>query len=292
MEINAIRTSFQPVTAMPFALTAYSVEIASPGDSAMELIIAREVICEWNALHALERKQILLPLYGEGARAGSPADMLVAFFPASQGTPDEQAVRDTGGEIEKHLKAGRPALVYFSGARADFAAASVAQEKEWNDLKRRYESRTAVDSYGDEKEFRAKFSRQIDTILDAHGHFQDNKASAPVAAPAPPPEPERELSSHARTLLSEACEDFEAYIGRIKIGNTLKIQANGKQLVDPAKPEMIATWDAAFGELLTGGYIRDAGCNGQLYQISTKGFDFLKSIGKTPVGYIAEMGGM
>jgi hypothetical protein len=39
-------------------------------------------------------------------------------------------------------------------------------------------------------------------------------------------------------------------------------------------------------------FIRDAGCNGQLFQISTKGFDFLKTIGKTPVGYIAELGGM
>jgi hypothetical protein len=276
---------------MPCALTAYSVKIASPGDSAMELIIAREVICEWNARHALERKQILLPLDGEEIPACSPADLLVAFFSASQEMPDEQAVHDTGGEIEKHLQAGRPALIYFSGARADFAAASVAQEKGWSDLRRCYESRAVIDSYGDEKEFRAKFSRQIETTIGTHGYFKgDAPVPAPVAAPVPPPE--RELSAFARTLLIEACEDFEAYIGRVKVGNTLKIQANGKQLVDPGKPDLIAIWDAAFEELLTGGYVRDAGCNGQLYQISTKGFDFLKSIGKTPVGYIAEMGGM
>jgi hypothetical protein len=273
---------------MACALTAYSVKMVSPGHSAMELIIAREVMGEWNAHHALERKQILLPLEGEGIPARLPADLLVAFFPIFQGTPDEQALRNAGEEIERHLQAGRPALIYFSGARADFAAASVAQEKEWGDLRRRYESRAVIDSYGDEKEFRAKFSRQIDTIIGTHGYFQD-QVSASTAVPAPPPE--RELSALARTLLSEACEDFEAYISRIKVGNTLKIQANGKQLVDPAKPELIATWDAAFEELLAGSYICDAGCNGQLYQISTKGFDFLKTIGKTPVGYIAEMGG-
>jgi hypothetical protein len=259
----------------------------------MELTIAREVICEWNALHALERKQILLPLYGEGIPASSPADLLVAFFSASSETPDEKAVRDTGGEIEKQLQAGRPALIYFSGARADFAAASAAQEKGWNDLRKRYESRAAIDSYGDEKEFRAKFSRQIETTIGTHVHFKDDvpvPAAVAVAAPAPPPE--KELSAFARTLLIEACEDFEAYIGRVKVGNTLKIQANGKQLVDPGKPDLVAIWDGAFAELLTGGYLRDAGCNGQLYQISTKGFAFLKSIGKTPVGYIAELGGM
>ena len=90
----------------------------------------------------------------------------------------------------------------------------------------------------------------------------------------------------------EACDDFEAYIGRIKIGSTLKIQANGKQLVEQDNPATAAKWESAFQELLAGGFIRDAGCNGQLFQISTKGFDFLKTIGKTPVGYIAELGGM
>jgi hypothetical protein len=51
-------------------------------------------------------------------------------------------------------------------------------------------------------------------------------------------------------------------------------------------------WENAFHELLHGGYIREAGFHGQLYQISAKGFDLLKTLGKTPVGYIAEMGGM
>jgi hypothetical protein len=100
------------------------------------------------------------------------------------------------------------------------------------------------------------------------------------------------LSPWAQTILIEACDDFEAYIGRIKAGGTLKIQANGKQLVEQNDPAAAAKWESAFQELLSGEFIRDAGCNGQLFQISTKGFAFLKSIGKTPVGYIAELGGM
>ena len=100
------------------------------------------------------------------------------------------------------------------------------------------------------------------------------------------------LSACAQEILIEACDDFEAYIGRNKVGTTLKIQANGKQLVEQGNPETVAKWDRAFDELLSGGYIHDAGYNGQLFQISTRGFEFLKSIGKTPVGYIAELGGM
>src|ERR1700727_2429104 len=99
---------------MPCTVTAFRVKIASPGDEAMELIIAREVIYEWNARHSLEQKRVLLPLDGEAstedAPEGSPNDVLIAFFCASSGTSSTQAGADT--EIEKQLQAGRPALVY------------------------------------------------------------------------------------------------------------------------------------------------------------------------------------
>ena len=104
--------------------------------------------------------------------------------------------------------------------------------------------------------------------------------------------PAKPLSLCAQAILVEACDDFEAYIGRIKVGDSLRIQANGKQLVEQGVPGAVAKWEGAFQELLGGGFIRDAGCNGQLFQISTKGFEFLKTVGNTPIGYIAEMGGM
>ena len=259
----------------------------------MELIIAREVICDWNARHGFEQKQILLPLYGEGARDSLSTDLLVAFFCASQGKPSDHTARDTGTDIEKQLQAGRPALIYFSEARNDFAGINELQEQELSEYKKRYAWRATIDSYGDEKEFRAKFARQLETMVGTHGQFKAD-ALIPSAVPTSKPEPivARELSKCAQTLLSEACEDFEAYIGRIKLGNTLKIQANGKQLVNQNDPDAAVMWDAAFQELLSGGFIRESGCNGQLFQISSKGFDFLKSIGKTPVGEIGYLGGM
>ncbi len=269
---------------MPSAVTAYSVKIASPGDAAMELIIAREVVGEWNALHALKEKQVLLPLDGEGSEELS--DLLVAFFCATKGIPDDPAESDTMAQIEKYLQSARPALIFVSEARAHFAGANAAQEQELHDLKKRYDVRALVETYGNEKEFRAKFAHYLALTVDHHFHFV---ALGPEVVEVNRP-PARELSELARMLLTEACEDFEAYLGRVKIGTTLKIQANGKQLVDQNKPELMAAWESAFEELLNGGFIRDVGYNGQLYQISSKGFDFLKSIGKMPGGYIAEMG--
>ena len=286
-------TSVNPDTAMPCTVTAFSVKIVSPGDAGIELTIARDVIGEWNARNALEQKRILLPLLGDG-ESNSPSDLMIAFFCGKTETPDGSET-----EIEKHLLTGRPALVYFSEGRSDLIGARMSPGPVLEDFKKRYAT-AIVASYGDEKELRATLARQLDATISNHGHFKTSVSSSSsevsVAVPEAPAEPPASstgaLSSCAQTILSEACDDFEAYIGRIKVGTLLRIQANGKQLVEPQTPESIATWDSAFHELLNGGYIRDAGCNGQLFQISTTGFEFLKTIGKTPVGYIAELGGM
>jgi hypothetical protein len=275
---------------MPCAVTAFSVKIVSPGGAGIEFIIAREVVGEWNARHALEQKRILLPL--DAARDPSQTDLLIAFFCDS---PGDQASEGAEEEIENQLREGRPALVYFSEARVDLRGAPMLQGGSLDEFKKRYMTAT-VDSYADDKEFRAKFARHLDITVSSHDHFKiDPASSSAPPAPAPKPlDPRRTgpLSPWAQTILIEACDDFEAYIGRIKAGGTLKIQANGKQLVEQNDPAAAAKWEGAFQELLSGEFIRDAGCNGQLFQISTKGFAFLKSIGKTPVGYIAELGGM
>jgi hypothetical protein len=283
---------------MPCAVNAFNVKIASPGETAMELIIAREVIWAWNEQHALERKQILLPLYRKEAHESCPGDLLIAFFCASAIKAQSPERKDVSAAIEQHLEAGRPVLIYFSEARVDLEEVSFEQEEELFRLGKRYGGRAKIDAYGNDKEFRAKLTRDLEASLAEHAHFQLEARSSETVAVAPPvvtppaPPPEKKLSEHAVTLLSEACEDFEAYIGRNKIGTTLKIQANGKQLVNHGDPDDAARWDSAVQELISGAYIHDVGYNGQLFQITGKGFAFLKSIGKTPVGYIAEMGGM
>jgi len=266
---------------MPLHVTAYSVKIASPGDAAMEMIIAREVIGQWNASHALAEKRILLPL-GDEAPA---CDLLVDFFCDSPGATGDVS------EIEHQLEAGHPALIYFSEGRVNLTGAHNLGSRTLEEFTKKYAA-AVVDSYGDEKEFRAKFAQQLDAVVRSHAHFNTGGPSPTQVSRVPAAPAEKPLSICARSILSEACDDFEAYIGHIRIGDSLRIQANGKQLVEQNDPVAAAQWESAFQELLAGGHIRDAGCNGQLFQISTKGFAFLKTIGKTPVGYIAELGGM
>lgn len=264
---------------MSYAVQAFNVRIASPGNEAIEAIIAREVLWDWNAHHTMERKQVLLPV----CRPDDSCDFMVALFCPSMSA----AMRETtGAEIERRLKAGCPVLIYSSEARTDLDEDDARAGEGLSLFKKRFGAAEVVDSYGDEKELRARLTRDLAATV-----ARSFKAEPAVRELAPgSEEPEEELSELARVLLSEACEDFEAYIGRTKVGGTLKIQANGKQLVEQGNADSAAKWEAAFQELLAGAYIKDAGYNGQLFQISPKGFAFLKSIGKTPVGYIPEMG--
>jgi hypothetical protein len=265
----------------------YSVKIASPRDVAMEAAMACDVLREWNAVHAPRDRKVLLPLTESGPH--EKCDLLVAFLHPTPGAPMETMEL----EIESYLADNKSVFIYLSEARTAFGHAATHEDAEL--CKSRYAGRAVVDSFKDEKEFRASFAQQLESTL------QLLPSLAPVAPPEPLPDdkpvapsedesPKGDLSDLACQLLFAACDDPEAYIGRLKDGNILKIQANGRQFVPPGDTAATARWDAAFQELLDAKYVRDAGCHGRLFQISPEGFAWLKGRGKSPVGYIAELG--
>jgi hypothetical protein len=276
---------------MPAPVTLFTVKIASPRDVEIEASLACAVVQDWNAAHALSEKMVLLPLV-EGDSA-APCDVLIAFLHAAPGTPMETGTIER--EIDGHLARKKPAFIYFSEARVALARAGDRTEQEF---KTRYAGQAVIDSFNDEKEFRAKFAQQLESTVRSHSSFHSGNGegaspSLPLAEPLPdvPRPAPAGVSDLAQKLLVTACEDPEAYIGRHRDGDTLKLQANGEQLVEPGDAVLAAKWEAAFQELLGGGYIRDAGCHGRLFQISARGFDYLlRELGKAPVGYIAELG--
>jgi hypothetical protein len=246
---------------MPCAVTAFSVNIASLGDAGIEFAIACAVIADWNAHHTLETKQILLPVDEETAPEEYPCDMLVAFFCNAQGNAADRISR-CDLQIEQHLQGGKPALIYLSDARDDLAKTQGLRKFALEECRKRFAA-AVIESFGDEKELRAKFARQLEATLETHPHF---KIPAPGASQlpkeistVPAPQTPKPLSACAQTILIEACDDFEAYIGRNKIGDTLRIQANGKQLVEQGDPAAAAKWESAFQELLSGAYIAELG---------------------------------
>src|SRR5688572_30782114 len=107
------------------------VMIASPSDVAPEREAARDVIRRWNDLHAEERKVVLMPIGWEthsrpdlsdrpqaiiNKQVLKGCDVLVGIFWTRIGTATGAAVSGTVEEINEHVAAGRPAMIYFSTA--------------------------------------------------------------------------------------------------------------------------------------------------------------------------------
>ena len=116
---------------MSYKSTVFKVMIASPSDVCAERTIIREVLAEWNAVHSEMRQVVLLPVGWEthsspemGDRPQAiinkqilkNCDLLVGVFWTRIGTATEDYPSGTVEEIEEHIKAGKPVMLYFSSA--------------------------------------------------------------------------------------------------------------------------------------------------------------------------------
>jgi hypothetical protein len=114
---------------MSFKAETYRVLIASPSDLSEERQVATEAVNEWNAQHAAAESVVLLPVKWEthatprsGVRPQQAindqlvrqSDILVGMFWTKVGTSTGVAESGTVEEIDQFVKAGKPALLYFS----------------------------------------------------------------------------------------------------------------------------------------------------------------------------------
>ena len=105
--------------------------IASPSDVATERKNIRDVVHEWNAIHSEDQQIVLMPLGWEthaSPKMGDSAqniinkqvldrcDLLIAVFWTRLGSPTGSSPSGTVDEIEKHLGASKPVMIYFSNA--------------------------------------------------------------------------------------------------------------------------------------------------------------------------------
>jgi hypothetical protein len=198
---------------MPYEATVYNVFIASPGDVEQERAIAREVVCEWNSVHAETERIILLPIGWEthsypdmGNRPQEiinrqildKSDILVAIFWYRLGTATGVAESGTIEEIENHLRSGRPAMIYFSSRNVP-RNIDTGQFEAILRAEKNYRDRGLIDTFENSEEFRLKFTRHLATrmvkYLKSHSsttrpgvdwqkapilEFQDFRGKAPV----------------------------------------------------------------------------------------------------------------
>lgn len=164
-----------------FRCIAQQVMIASPGDMADARDAVEQVIHSWNTSRAERESAVLLPMrwetgavpmsgFGGGqavinAQLLEKADILIALFGTSAGTPTPAARSGTVEEIDKALERGLPVHVYFSRMplRHDVDTTALAEVRV---LEQELRQRGLIGEFSTDEELRDAVRRALDA--DTH----------------------------------------------------------------------------------------------------------------------------
>jgi hypothetical protein len=203
--------------------------IASPGDVSEERKIAREIIIDWNNLHSFSRKIVLLPLLWEHNSTPSMedraqgvinkqvlknADLLIGIFWTRIGTPTGRAISGTVEEIEEHINAQKPAMLYFSTKPASLDKVDTEQYEAVKILKNEYLGRGLMYTFDSTENFKEVFQRHLQMKINDRTAFPDydgqlkNTISTQQSV-------EENISQEARSLLKEASKDANGQIMKL-----------------------------------------------------------------------------
>lgn len=273
---------------MTYNAKVFNIMIASPSDVGAERNIVREVIHEWNAIHSEVRKIVLLPIGWEthlspemGSRPQEiingkileKCDVLVGVFWTRIGTDTGKYASGTVEEIEKHIQAGKPTMLYFSNKPAHPDSIDQEQYLKLKEFKQSCQSRGIYETYDILDEFKEKFFRHLqikvneDTSFFVPGERQtkdniieESKISFP------------KLSEEATIILKEVSKDKNGIIMYLRSSSGRSVQTNSKNLIPDQSRRTVSKWEFGMDELIAYGYVVDRGHKGEVFEITSQGY--------------------
>jgi hypothetical protein len=278
---------------MSYDANVFNVMIASPGDVASERNIIREMIYEWNAVHSRTRKIVLLPVGWESHSSPEmgnrpqeiinnqildKCDLLVGVFWTRIGTSTGKYVSGTVEEIEKHIDAGKPTMLYSSEQPARLDSVDTEQYEKLKAFKSSCKNRGLYETYDSHSEFKEKFYHHLQLKVNDHDIFFSNNEDRfqeviyPSKTQIPP------LSGEARILLKEASMDNHGTILYTETFDGTDIQTNGKNLIPEENPRIVAQWESALKDLLNADLIVERGNKGEIFQVTNLGYQIADMI--------------
>ena len=288
------RNRYTALNRMPYQATIFNVMVASPGDVAAERQIIRDVVSEWNAIHSRDRNMVLMsmgwethssPLIGDRPQAIinrqvlQHADLLIAVFWTRLGTPTGEAASGTVEEIEEHLAAGKPAMIYFSSAPVRLDSVDESQYQALREFKSDLQQRGLYETYDTLGDFRAKLARQLaqtvikhftpELVGDATESFDHPNPDIPV------------LSDPARELLLEASQDRGGSVLVARYLGGMSVETNGRNFINKQSARVEALWEGAVQELCNHGLLQERGYKGEVFSVTTLGFEIADLIRNT-----------
>lgn len=278
---------------MSYIAQTYSVMIASPGDVAFERAIIRDVIFEWNVVNLITRKIVLLPIGWEthsSPEMGAPpqaiinsqvldrCDLLVGVFWTRIGTPTDDYASGTVEEIQRHIRTGKPTMLYFSSQPVAMDTADLDQIAKLKDFKDSCRSHGLYESYDSHADFRSKFYRQLQLKLNGNPFFLSDLGGVSDNSVEESKTKIPEISAEARVLLKEASLDDHGKILYLRYIGGTSIQTNGKNVISSNERREIATWEHALDELLTLNLIIERGQKGEVFELTNRGYQIAEMI--------------
>lgn len=270
---------------MSFQATVFNVMIASPSDVPVEREIVREIVYEWNAEHADERGIVLLPVGWETHSApdsSGPAqsvinrqvlensDLLVGIFWTRIGTATEKFASGAVEELETHIAAGKPAMLYFSEAPV---APSQINNEQYQALEKFRESckhRSLYFPFAGPDDFKSKFRRHLGIRLkDSYFKIEKEPKSNQNSFTQNPVDI---LSDDEKSMLIEVSRDSNRCINKVRISAGFFIETNRKQFVERGNPRSAAKWSSVLNNLVAKQYIIPLGHKGELFELTEKGY--------------------
>jgi len=280
---------------MSFRAKVIKVMIAAPGDILGERESIRHILQEWNYAHAEDKNIVLMPVGWESHATPSvgdrpqaiinkqvlaSCDLLAAVFWNRLGTPTGKAISGTVEEIEKHVKAKKPAMIYFSLAPVQAGIIDKEQFEALQVFKEEMSKRGLYAEYKTSEEFREKFSRHLAQTVNRYfaskknGNVQSHEewTAAPLKLP--------EISNRAKWLLIEAAKDKEGVVVWLRGKPGLAILTHGMNLAESHDPKIEARWDSALQELRKFSLLEDRVYKNELFSVTQEGYRVADLLGE------------
>lgn len=161
--------------------------IASPGDVQEERKTLINVIQEWNAINAYDRKIFLQPIAWEhdampefGIRPQEAinkqildqCDFLIGIFWTRLGSDTGRYLSGTVEEIERHAGNGKPVMLYFSDVPYSIYAVDQQQVARVIKFRNECEKKGLIETYKSLSEFREKVAKHINMATYRHPIFK------------------------------------------------------------------------------------------------------------------------
>ena len=281
---------------MAYQATVLQIMIASPTDVQSERQLAEQIVLEWNYIHSLERKLILMPAMWEtrssplmGDRAQviinkqvlQKCDLLVGIFWTRIGTPTGQSVSGSVEEIQEHIGQKKPAMLYFSSAPAHLESVDSDQYQKLKQFKEECQRKGLIETYNSLPDFREKFTRQLALLMNENEYVRKlspapigikEQSNISVSTASPNLTSRYRLSKEAIELLLEGAQDSNGYIIIHRHASGLFVQAHTKTFGEDDNHRSQALWESAVFELANNGLIVSRDNEQAIYEVTNQGY--------------------